>query len=266
MTTTHDNRKLFFGPIAGIVESFFMLPFDTVKVLKQSNQYNQYNGFKYILKNNPKLLYKGFTPFTSQMFVKYGLRYNSFQFLKSETDVTYKNFIAGFSAGFIESIFITPFELIKTQLQTCEKNYENKPLNVIKTIVNKNGLRGLYRGFISTSLRQSINQGCNFSLYYNLRKKYIEEYEKPSIFKICSIVAVSSSVGPIITAPIDTIKTRYMNSKYHYKNIKEAFYHIYNTENIKGFYKGLGLRLIRVSGGQMITFIVIENLCYYTKI
>ncbi len=255
----YDNRKLLFGPIAGIVESFFMLPLDTLKVLKQSNQYI---GFKPILQNNPRILYKGFTPFTSQMFVKYGLRYNSFQFLKSESDIFSRNFIAGSFAGFIESFLITPFELIKTHLQTSEKN---KPLNVIKTMIDTKGFLSIYRGFISTSIRQSINQGCNFSLYYDLRKKYIKEYEKPSILKICSIVAISSSVGPMITAPIDTIKTRFMNPKYNYNNMKEAYYDIYTKENIKGFYKGLGLRILRVSGGQMITFIIIENLLYYTN-
>ena len=31
------------------------------------------------------------------------------------------------------------------------------------------------------------------------------------------------------------------------------------------FYKGIGFRLIRVSGGQVITFSVVENLLYYTK-
>ena len=66
----YDNRKILFGPIAGIVESVCVQPLDTMKVLKQSNQYT---NFPTLLKQ-PKMLYKGLTPFTSQMFVKYFLR------------------------------------------------------------------------------------------------------------------------------------------------------------------------------------------------
>jgi hypothetical protein len=252
----YNNRTIFFGPIAGIVESVFMFPLDTLKVLKQSRQYH---NFKTIY-DNPFKLYKGFTPFTSQMFIKYGLRYNSFQFLKSHNDNTIQNFIAGSTSGFIESIFITPFELLKTQLQTSN----NKFTHTIKKIISNRGIFSLYRGFTSTCLRQSINQGCNLSLYYNIKKQYINEDEKPNIFKICSIVLFTSSLGPIITAPIDTVKTRFMNPKFSYKTLKDAIYDIYEKESIKGFYNGIGLRLVRVTGGQMITFTVIENLMYYT--
>ena len=41
----YDNRRILFGPIAGIIESMCMQPLDTIKVLKQSNQYT---GLKYL--------------------------------------------------------------------------------------------------------------------------------------------------------------------------------------------------------------------------
>ncbi len=128
-----DNKKLLYGPIAGIFESIAMQPVDTIKVLKQSNQFN---GLRNIMLENPKILYKGFTPFTSQMFVKYFLRFTAFEIFKSNSDKVHENFRAGILAGFTESIFITPFELIKTQLQTSQKN---KPISVIKDIIKDKG-------------------------------------------------------------------------------------------------------------------------------
>ena len=80
---TYENRRIFFGPIAGIIESICMQPLDTLKVLKQSNQYTSFT----VSVKHPKILYKGFTPFTSQMFVKYFLRFTAFETFKSKNDV-----------------------------------------------------------------------------------------------------------------------------------------------------------------------------------
>ena len=254
----NENRKILFGPIAGIAESICMQPLDTMKVLKQSNQYL---GFRYHI-NQPKILYKGLTPFTSQMFVKYFLRFTTFELFKSKNDNMIQNFVAGIGAGFVETLFITPFELVKTNLQTTQNK---SPIQVIKNIYNNNGIKGLYRGFSSTCIRQSTNQAFNFSVYYKLRNFFIKEDEKPNIFKIITATLISSSIGPILTSPIDIIKTRFMNPKYNYINISYAVKDIIKNEGISAFYKGIGFRLIRVSGGQVITFSVVENLLYYTK-
>jgi hypothetical protein len=253
----YDNRKLFFGPIAGIVESICMQPLDTMKVLKQSNQYT---NAKDLLKT-PRVLYKGLGPFTSQMMVKYFLRFTAFDVFKSKNGNMLHNFGAGIAAGFTESLFITPFELVKTNLQTTNNKDASK---VIKEIYYQKGIPGLYRGFSTTAIRQCTNQAFNFSIYYKLRHAFIAENEKPSMFQIIPFTLFSSSIGPIVTSPVDTIKTRFMNPKYSYKSIFEAAKDMVKTEGISSFYKGIGLRLLRVCGGQAITFCVVENLLYYT--
>lgn len=254
----YDNRKLIFGPIAGIVESIAMQPLDTMKVLKQSNQYTSFS--KLIMK--PQFLYKGLTPFTGQMIVKYFLRFTTFEKFKSKNDNFIRNFYAGSCAGFIESLFITPFELVKTNLQTTKNK---RPICVIKNLYNNKGILGLYRGLSTTVIRQCTNQGFNFSIYYKLRKLHVKEGEIPNILKIITMTLFSSSVGPILTSPIDTIKTRFMNPNYKYNNLIEAFVDIKTREGVKGFYNGIVFRLLRVCGGQAITFCVVENLLYYTQ-
>lgn len=254
----YDNRRILFGPMAGIIESICMQPLDTIKVLKQSNQYtNFYDTLK-----QPRMLYKGLTPFTSQMFVKYSLRFTAFEMFKSKNDKMIQNFAAGIGAGITESLFITPFELIKTNLQTTQNK---TPIEVVKKLYAHNGIKGLYRGFSTTCIRQSTNQAFNFSIYYKLRNMFINEKEKPNMSKIISFSLFSSSIGPILTSPIDVIKTRFMNPKYNYKSIFEAFRDIMKNEGSKAFYKGIDVRLMRVCGGQAITFCVVENLLYYTN-
>jgi len=254
----YDNRKILFGPIAGIIESICMQPVDTMKVLKQSNQYTNFSS----LIKQPKTLYKGLTPFTGQMFIKYFLRFTSFELFKSKNDKIFQNFMAGIGAGFTESLFITPFELIKTNLQTTQNK---RPIVVVKDLYKQNGIKSLYRGFSTTAIRQCTNQAFNFSIYYKLRTMFIKENEKPNMLKIIASSLFSSSIGPILTSPIDTLKTRYMNPKYKYNSIIQAIKEIIKNEGISTFYKGIGFRLLRVCGGQAITFCVVENLLYYTN-
>jgi solute carrier family 25 S-adenosylmethionine transporter 26 len=258
----YENRRLFFGPIAGIVEAVTMQPLDTIKVLKQSNQYN---GVFHHLKE-PKNLYKGLTPFTVQMFIKYSLRFSTFELLKSKEDKFFHNFSAGVAAGFIESLFVTPFELVKTNLQTT--NNKN-PLAVVKNLYQNNGVngvfKGLYRGFNTTAIRQCTNQSFNFSVYYKIRNSLIDINDKPSLSQIIFATSISSSIGPILTNPVDVLKTRYMNPKYNYGKIGNAFSDIIKNEGVHVLYKGLGIRLFRICGGQIITFSIVENLMYYTR-
>jgi hypothetical protein len=249
----YENRRIFFAPIASIAESIVMQPLDTIKVLRQSNQ---------PLPSQISSYYKGFTPFVSQMSVKYFLRFSSFELLKSKDNNFYRNFGAGIVSGFTESMFITPFELIKTNLQTTKNN---SPLIVAKDIYKTNGITGLYRGFTTTFFRQGINQSFNFSVYNKIKEKLMSKDEKPNIFKIAFSSLISSSIGPILNNPFDVVKTRYMNPKYNYNSIKSAFSDIIKNNGYRYLFKGLGIRLFRVSGGQVIIFITIENLLYYTS-
>jgi hypothetical protein len=115
------------------------------------------------------------------MMVKYFLRFTAFDFFKSKNNNIIQNFGAGIAAGFTESLFITPFELVKTNLQTTKNKDASK---VIKEIYYQKGINGLYRGFSTTAIRQCTNQAFNFSIYYKLRHAFIAENEKPSIKKI----------------------------------------------------------------------------------
>ena len=251
-----STTNVYYASFAGVIEALIMQPIDTLKTLKQCNQYH---GIKHHIQN-PKSLYKGLSPFVSQMSIKYYLRFNTFNLLKSKDNNYLKNFGAGVSAGIIESLFITPFELIKTNLQTSENK---NPIKVIQNTYNHKGIRGLYRGFSGVVIRQSINQGFNFSIYYKLRQLIIKENEKPNILKIMLASLVSGSIGPIINNPFDVIRTRFQNPKYNYTSLIDSFKDIIKNEGVKTLWKGVELRLMRVGGGQVIIFSIVENMTYY---
>ena len=85
------NKRMIFAPIAGMVEAAIMQPFDTIKVLKQSQQYNGLIDLQ--KKQGLRYLYKGLTPFMGQMFVKYQLRFTTFELLRGNGKNNYRNFM-----------------------------------------------------------------------------------------------------------------------------------------------------------------------------
>lgn len=253
-----NNFKWYYGPIAGVVESIIMQPVDTIKVLKQSNQFN---GFKsYTNNGNFLTLYRGFYPFLTGMTVKYGIRFSVIsnikdKFSKDENSLLV-NFSSGVVSGFTETLFTNPFDLVKTREQTNKyvKGYYNNILDIYKD----KGLRGFYRGYLSMGLRQSINQSLNISVYYQIRN--YENYE-PTPLNTALLGMVSGSMGPIVNNSFDVIKTRYQNKKYNYKSMLSACKDIIKNEGIVFlFTSGLGLRIIRVGLGQSIVFSIVEYL------
>ena len=214
MTTKNKQKKISFGIFAGICEAFVMQPIDTIKVKAQSNQFP--GTFKLIKTKGVRSLYKGLTPYISQMSIKYALRFSTFEMLKSKDGNKLHNFGAGITAGFVESLFITPFELIKTNLQV--RDSLSDPLTAVNRVRVNNGFLGLYRGFSSTCFRQSINQGTNFTVYTALRDYiYPEGNQQPSVIKTAGISFISSSIGPLLNNPFDVAKTRFQNPAYNGK-------------------------------------------------
>ena len=256
------QKRIIFAPAAGLVEACVMQPFDTIKVLKQSNQYSGFG--KLIRSKGVTSLYKGLTPFMGQMFVKYGIRFSSFEMLRGNKDSFSRNFMAGVGAGVLESVFITPFELVKTTLQTRDSMTD--PLAATKRVVRNKGVAGLYRGFSFTCFRQGINQGSNFTTYMMIRNKIIEPGERPSVLKVFGAGLLSGSIGPLLNNPFDVVKTRYMNPKYkEYNNAVAVFREIIQKEGVSALWKGIGLRIFRVAGGQAVMFSVIEHLTYWSS-
>ena len=246
------KKRVLFGFQAGLVEAIVMQPVDTVKVLRQSNQFP---GLGTLLhQKGVRSLYKGLTPFTSQMGLKYLLRYSAFEHLRSPHNHVSSNLMAGIGAGVLESLFVSPFELIKTHLQTTRAK---NPITVVKSLYQQNGWGGIYRGWTSTVVRQSINQGSNFTVYHELRKRIMKDRQTNEKIPTPLILAAgfcSGSVGPILNNPFDIIKTRYMNPAFRYTSLVEAIKDIIIHDGLQGLYRGLPLRLFRVAGGQALVF------------
>lgn len=127
--------------------------------------------------------------------------------------------LGGTAAGAIQSLIMSPVELVKIQLQLQSKTNQcnnqatrlKGPIDVTRRIFRQEGLRGIYRGLTITVLRDAHSHGLYFWVY---------EYTKEQLHPGCRkngqesyqtmLVAggLAGAVSWISCYPLDVVKTR----------------------------------------------------------
>jgi solute carrier family 25 citrate transporter 1 len=251
---------LLYGAITGFLEASLCHPLDTIKTRIQNRTFNKIG----IIKTVQKIYYKegvcGFYHGLGAVYVgiipKNAIRFFSFETYHQYTKNT---FLSGILAGITEAILVVnPTEVCKIRIQAQYNSVRDTNHIKYKTIhqtfysiLTSEGVGPFYRGVIPTIIRQSVNQGTNFFTFYHLKN----ETDLPSFI----IGAISGSIGPILNNPIDVIKTR-MQASTSKPFVPIIMREIYAQNGWKGFYTGLGSRLLRIVPGQAITFGVYEYL------
>jgi solute carrier family 25 citrate transporter 1 len=249
---------LIFGAISGFVEVSICHPLDTIKTRVQNRNSNTFKTIKNIYnKEGIKGYYRGLTAVYLSVIPKNAIRFSSFHYYNS---IINNNFYSGLLAGMTEAIVIVnPTEVCKIRIQSQYNSVRNpesiiKYKNIYQTIfliLKEEGISPFYRGIIPTVLRQSLNQATNF-YFFNLLKN---EYDLNPFISGC----ISGSIGPIFNNPLDVIKTKIQTSIHQIKML-DIINSIIKNDGIKGFYKGLFPRLLRIIPGQGITFTVYDYL------
>eukprot|EP00300_Choanocystis_sp_HF-7_P042443 c9194_g1_i1.p1 GENE.c9194_g1_i1~~c9194_g1_i1.p1 ORF type:complete len:320 (+),score=73.42 c9194_g1_i1:48-962(+) len=290
--TTKDPLTTFVaGGTAGLVESVTCHPLDTIKTRMQLRQGTRaykgpfQTGLGIVTKEGPFALYKGLTAVASGIIPKMAIRFWSFEtfknFLGQKDGVplgSAKTFVAGVMAGVTEAVVIvTPFEVCKIRLQGQfhslmspeELSQPRKYRNVIQTaftVVKEEGPAALWKGVGPTVMRQSINQGVNFT-FYNIFKEAWSDWQGTDLAMWQTFLCggLSGSLGPIANCPLDVVKTRLQKQVIHpghapkYTGMVQAIGVIAKEEGVKALWKGLEPRLMRIVPGQAITFMIFER-------
>ena len=116
--------------------------------------------------------YRGYGALLMFSVPKNYVRFGTYSYVKSNifTEPTkLNNFMCGICAGAAEStLVVTPQETLKTKLIHDKLSANPQYRNVfhgIYSIVEKQGPRGMYRGYLATLLKQSTNQGVRFVVF-----------------------------------------------------------------------------------------------------
>ncbi|KAF4503296.1 CTP1-Mitochondrial citrate transporter-member of the mitochondrial carrier (MCF) family [Fusarium agapanthi] len=119
------------------------------------------------------------------------------------------------AAGAVESVtVVTSTERIKTALIDDARS-GNKRLNggfhALRTIAVERGVREIYRGLMSTTLKQSATSGVRMGSYNILKDTFKSDGKNP--FMTFGIGAIAGVITVYATQPFDTIKTRSQSAK-----------------------------------------------------
>lgn len=267
------------GGTAGGIESLLTYPFEFAKTRVQlrstANLPTPRNPFlvisQVIKTEGVSALYLGCTTLVAGTIAKDAIRFMSFDSIKRafadpETGSLspLRSLAAGMSAGVVASTFaVTPTERIKTALiddareaaaagKGTPRRFKGA-IHATRMLWAEHGIYGLYRGYVSTTMKQAGTTSVRMGTY-NVLKEASLTYDIPqNTATSFGNGAVAGIVTTYATQPIDTIKTRAQSAKG--AGIVEAFRGIIADYGVRGLWRGSTMRLGRTvfAGGILFT-------------
>jgi ornithine carrier protein len=243
------SQEVLFGAVSGLIGKIVEYPFDTIKVNMQLDQTSSMLrcAQRIYARNGLGSFYHGLTlPLFGSMFesallfTSYGHFCRAIQASLDVEELTllHKS-IAGGLSGCAVSFLLTPIELIKCQVQAGLKDVRK-----IKC------LRALYVGHGATMVRETLGGAAWFGAY-DIMKRGNEWYN------IVLAGAVAGMSYNFAFFPADVIKTR---QQVYNSRVWPTVKFIWKQSGIFGFYKGLGITLVRSAPTSGIIFFTYELL------
>lgn len=164
--------------------------------------------------------------------------------------------LGGVGAGAIQSLILSPIELIKIRLQLQtqlqREHTEKGPLHVAKNILRIEGWRGLYRGLTITALRDAPAHGFYFWTYEFMREKLHPGCRKSGQESVNTMLVAGGLAGVaswVCCYPLDVVKTRLQaqtpTSAIKYNGIVDCLHRSVKNDGYGVLFRGLGTAVSR---------------------
>ena len=178
--------------------------------------------------------------------------------------------MAGSVAGLSQTVICSPMELAKTRMQiqgqgeshskfrTTPHLYEG-PVDCIRQIFRTEGIRGVYRGFLSTALRETPSFAVYFGSYETMCRALQGDAEQCPTWVMLLGGGMAGMFTWLSTYPVDVIKSRLqadMTGKYN--GLIDCIRKSYHEEGLRCFGKGLCSTMLRAFPVNAATFATVE--------
>jgi solute carrier family 25 carnitine/acylcarnitine transporter 20/29 len=267
------------GTLAGINITLVGQPFDTVKVLLQTQPRENpvYNGLVDCFKKTLKWegisgFYEGVSSplmgqifFRTILFLTYGEAKRFFSQDGRRKIRIIEYYYCGAIAWGLGAIAECPIEFFKTQMQVQIIKAKTNPKYVteyssttdcFKKIINAKGFIGMYQGFMSHFARNLLGGAVHFGTFEWIRLIYSEKYNVPVAQIPLSITMLAGCLGGLVFAllpyPIDVVKSAIqadspIKEKKKYKNTIDAVKKLYAEEGCKRYLRGFSASMLRAA-------------------
>jgi len=169
----------------------------------------------------------------------------------------------------LTTLVINPVNVIKTRFEVVGSAH-NGIGQAIKSVYNKNGLKGFYKGILPTIMRDVPYSGLQYSSYRFCMEtwgKYVSPNKNAydSALVVSMMGGLSSVFAVLITYPFDNIRVRFqthdmVQSNQPAPSLSTLVRQVYKDEGLKGFYLGYVPRLMKKGASSALSWVVYEKL------
>ncbi|XP_077240580.1 mitochondrial substrate carrier family protein isoform X2 [Tasmannia lanceolata] len=198
----------------------------------------------------PRALYLGLAPALTRSILYGGLRLGLYEPCKYICDLTFGStnilvkIASGAFSGAIATVLTNPTEVLKVRLQMNLNKGRGDSIREMRRIVSEEGMKALWKGVGPATARAAALTASQLATYDESKQALIRLTPLEEGFPLHLISsATAGTVGTLVTAPVDMIKTRLMmqrefGSAGSYKNGFHCAYQVVRTEGPQALYKG----------------------------
>ncbi|KAF9446354.1 mitochondrial carrier [Macrolepiota fuliginosa MF-IS2] len=173
---------------------------------------------------------------------------------------------AALASGYhTSSPFATAASAVSGATRTVKARYTAQDLTTwgmtLKVMREEGGVKGLYRGLITTAFGVAPYVGINFAAYEALRG-VITPPGKTSVWRKLACGALAGSISQTLTYPFDVLRRKMqvtgMQGGPKYNGALDALRSVVRSEGVRGLYRGLWPNLLKVAPSIATSFFTYE--------
>ncbi|XP_039269907.2 solute carrier family 25 member 32-like [Styela clava] len=287
VTKTFRYEHLVAGLSGGVTSTLVLHPLDLIKIrfavtdgLTSRPKYKSlwHCGTTVWKLGGIRGLYSGVTPNIVGNGLSWGLYffyYNTFKVLLGDGSANPhltvpKYLLCGCISGSMTLALTNPIWITKTRLcleyETQNQRYRGMT-HALTVLYKEDGFKGLYKGFVP-GLVGTSHGAVQFLVYENLKHWYRDKHGHGVDYKMgameCILMsAVSKMIAASSTYPYQVVRARLQDQHQRYNGVIDVVKKTWKNETWRGFYKGLGANLLRVTPACCITFYMYESVSHY---
>ena len=262
------------GSLSGACNTVLLQPLDLIKTrIQQSPHSSVWAQTRLVARSEGPLgLWTGVTPSLWRTVPGVGLYFTSVHLLTSllsdagQQLSPLQSLGVGGLARVIAGTVLMPLTLIKTRWEAGGPQFGYRGagmVGAVKTILRLEGGRGLVLGLVPTLLRDAPYSAL-YLMFYN-KLKAVTAGEEPSGTSgsltrfSCGLLA--GALATVIVQPADVVKTE-LQLRQERVGVIRVFRQIYSDRAVRGFFVGLGPRVVRKSLMSALAWSVYERATY----
>ncbi|KAG9222650.1 carnitine transporter [Pleurotus ostreatus] len=190
------------------------------------------------------------------------------EFSGNATTESVKAFIAGGFGGVSAVLVGHPFDLTKTRLQTAAPGAYTGAVDVVKQILARDGVRGMYRGMVPPLLGVTPIFALSFWAYDASKKLILSATpnRKSDVLSTGELAAagfMSAVPTTLVTAPVERAKVLLQiqgqgGSGRQYTGVLDVMKHLYKEGGMRSIFRGSFATLARDGPGSAAYFAAYE--------